>query len=527
MERRQQILIAAAALVVILALIITVFLTTRTTYQLAIGNLVPLDANQVSVILEENEIRHRTVQDGLGVAVEVEQDRLNDARLLIETRGLVPDRGFTYEDALEFSGIGATETVTRNNLLRARQSDLETAIMAMDSVLWANVELALPDANRFFIQASDPAQASVMVRTTRRLTPIEARGIATFVRNSVLGLELENIEVVDTDFNILFSGMAFEDEDSILSDFLQLMQQQRVQVEGQVRDQFRHLFDVVEVAANLKYRQEITEAERLTLGIPVEDMEQGVVLNEHTLNASAQGQQAAFAPGLDPNTLQIPTYQFGVPGDMRAQQQEATRVFGYNELREIIREVPNSFERDNSSVSVALTRFTPHRQESLMRQNGGNFTADDWEDFQRITNPEPIIDEALLDTYRQQVQAATGIDNVFVAVWNVPIFIDYEPTPLDPRQIIPFIILALLLAGLLFGLIRRTQQDEEEEIEPELSVEDLLVSTQMEEAIEEEALVSIGYEEGSEAKRKIDEFIDDKPEAAANLLRHWLNETEY
>ena len=526
LERGQKIRIAAAALVVLVALILTVFFTTRTVYQVAIRNLDSIDANQVGVLMDENEIRHRQVQDGLGFAVEVDQGRINDARVLIETRGLVPDREFTYEDALDFSGIGTTETVTRNNLLRARQNDLEQAIIAMDGVLWARVELALPEANRFFIQTADPARASVTVRTTRRLTPIEGRGIATFVRNSILGLELENIEVLDTDFNILFSGMAMEDEDSLLSEIQQLMVRDRIEVMASVRDQFRHMFDAVEVATNLVYRQEIRTAERVEWGAPGDMEEGGFPLTERTLNASARGQQAAFAPGLDANNLMIPTYPFGPTGDMQATQAEADRVFALDELREVIQEVPSSFVRDDSTISVALIRFVTHSEEAMRRQNGGDFTEDDWALHVANTNHELITDEAYLAVYEAMVRSATGISDVTVAVWRVPHFEQYVPTPMAWSQIIMYAILALLLLLLALGLIRRTQPEDDDEIEPELSVEDLLVSTQMEEAIDEELLESIGYEEGSEAKRKIDEFIEEKPEAAASLLRHWLNEAE-
>ena len=526
LDRTQKIRIAAAALVVLIALTLTVFFMTRTVYQVAIWELTPIDANQVSVILDENNIRNRQVQHGLGMAVEVDQNRVNDARVLIETRGIVEDRNFSYQDALDLSGIGTTETVTRNNLLRARQHDLEQAIRAMDSVIWAQVELALPDANRFFIQVSDPAQASIMVRTTRRLNPTEARGIAVFVRNSVLGLELENIEVVDTDFNILFSGQAIEDEDSLLSELQEIMVSERVRVAGELRNLFRHNFDAVEVGTNLVYTQTITETDRRILDLPVEDADGGVVLTERTLNASARGQQTAFEPGVGSNNLVIPSYPFGFPADMQAQQAEVDRVFGFNELNQVIREIPNSFERENSSATVALTNFVTHRQESMMRQNGGNFTQDDWEDHVRNTRPELVLDELLVNAYTAMARTATGIDNITIAIWNVPYFIDYEPTPVALNQIIMYAILALLLGLLAFGLIRRTQPEEDDEIEPELSVEDLLVSTQMEEAIEDEMLDPIGYEEGSEAKKKIDEFIEDKPEAAASLLRHWINEAE-
>ena len=528
-DQMQKIRIIAVVLIVLVALAITVFLTTRTSYQVAVRGLTHIDAMQVATLLDENQIQNRIVPDGSFEAIEVESDMLHEARLLIDTRGLVSDRDFTYEDALNFSGIGATETLTRQNLLRARQADFERAISAMDGVLWAQVELHLPDANRFFVQTAEPARASILVRTTRRLTNTEGAGIARFVSRGVMGLELENIEVLDTDFNMLFSGMALEDEDSLLSDLQELMTAERVRVNGQTRDLFRHLYDQVEVASNLAYPRTMTTAERVQFAAPDQMEESGLVLTERTLNASAQGVQTAFEPGLVPNAAVIPTYPFGIGGDMRAQQAEADRVFALDELRESIVELPSGFMPDASSISVNLTRFVIHDQGALMRQNGGEFTDDDWLLFQANTNYEMIDNPALILAHTQSISTATGIpvDNITVNAWLVPQFVDYVPTPLAVNQIVMFAILALLLGLLAFGLIRRTQMGEEEELEPELSVEDLLVSTQMEEALDDELLEPIGFEEGSEAKRKIDEFIEDKPEAAASLLRHWLNETEF
>ncbi len=89
-----------------------------------------------------------------------------------------------------------------------------------------------------------------------------------------------------------------------------------------------------------------------------------------------------------------------------------------------------------------------------------------------------------------------------------------------------FIILALLILLLAFGLIRRAQPDEVVEVEPELSVEDLLVSTQLEEEklTEAERLREIELNSESEAKKQIEKFVTEKPEAVAQLLRNWLND---
>ena len=59
-----------------------------------------------------------------------------------------------------------------------------------------------------------------------------------------------------------------------------------------------------------------------------------------------------------------------------------------------------------------------------------------------------------------------------------------------------------------------------EKIEPELSVESLLESTKE----SQEEMQDIGYNEKSETRILIEKFVEDNPEAAASLLRNWLNE---
>ena len=63
--------------------------------------------------------------------------------------------------------------------------------------------------------------------------------------------------------------------------------------------------------------------------------------------------------------------------------------------------------------------------------------------------------------------------------------------------------------------MRGEKQPEQPE---ELSVEDLLQSQP------EVELEDIGTEQISEARRLVEKFVDENPEAVANLLRNWLNE---
>ena len=79
-------------------------------------------------------------------------------------------------------------------------------------------------------------------------------------------------------------------------------------------------------------------------------------------------------------------------------------------------------------------------------------------------------------------------------------------------------ILGIILALLAFVVIMSLRTKKEVEEEEELMVEDLLQSTQMEE------LENIELEQKSEARKLIESFVEENPEAVATLLRNWLDE---
>jgi flagellar M-ring protein FliF len=87
----------------------------------------------------------------------------------------------------------------------------------------------------------------------------------------------------------------------------------------------------------------------------------------------------------------------------------------------------------------------------------------------------------------------------------------------DILQIVLAVLIFILLGYVVF---RSTRKQEEKEPEPELSVEALLEST----AESQSQLDDIGYTEKSETRILIEKFVDENPEAAALLLRNWLNE---
>ena len=96
-----------------------------------------------------------------------------------------------------------------------------------------------------------------------------------------------------------------------------------------------------------------------------------------------------------------------------------------------------------------------------------------------------------------------------------------EGPAISVTDIIQIVLAALIFAMLGFVVFRSLKTEEEEPVEQELTIDDLSASTAQE---EEEELEDIGYTEKSEARILIEKFVDEKPEAVAQLLRNWLNE---
>ena len=92
-------------------------------------------------------------------------------------------------------------------------------------------------------------------------------------------------------------------------------------------------------------------------------------------------------------------------------------------------------------------------------------------------------------------------------------------TPVAYSNILMIVLAVLIVALLIFVVFKGTAPMETTELEPELSVEQLLATTK-----ENQSLEDIEFGEKSETRRMIEKFVDENPEAVAQLLRNWINE---
>ena len=171
----------------------------------------------------------------------------------------------------------------------------------------------------------------------------------------------------------------------------------------------------------------------------------------------------------------------------------------------------------NSAISVTAISYNVIKEEDA--KNQGLLDGISWEEY-KAANQERTKIEIDEDLY-SVVANATRIDreNITILAYRENWFVDKEGINIDWSDVVS-VILILLILGLLGFVVLRSMADNKEVVdkEEELSVEALLQSTP------ESELEDIELETKSEVRKMIEKFVDENPEAVANLLRNWLNE---
>ncbi len=501
----------------IAALALTIYLAVRPKWVVIEGNA---DIQTIGVIqnaFDDAGISNKITRNGTSISVE-EKD-VNQAKLLIAEKNITKS-GFTFEDALDANGngIGLSESDKDQLYLRAYETEIAEQIKTIDGVDSAKVRLVLPDDTVFFEKENNEASAGITIFGSKEITKEQALTIARLVSMSVKGLSMSNIEIVDQNANSLYSGSS--NDTSSYSSKEDIENQKKKEIELKIRAALANLYDDVNIISNLKIDWNQRQQKTITYTPPVNDMTVGVPKirtreDEEVLNGTEGN-----APGTDTNDVAAPNYATGDETGSSYNGTKETNEYIYNQDEVVVDYKGGEVVPDQSSISIVVYNNREY-DEALLRETGAldNVTWDEFKE-QNSAVQNLDIDQALLNS----IIVGTGIENVSIVGYEKPVFIDEVVEPLKIEQIVILAILALLLVLLAFGLIKKTHPDEVEEIEPELSVEDLLVSTKIEDEKEAERIADIDTNVESEYKKQIEKFISEKPDAVAQLLRNWLSD---
>jgi flagellar M-ring protein FliF len=527
--------VAGIAAAVLVALVLALFLALRTNWQPAFTGVDPATAGQIESVLAEVNIPSRT--DTATGVVYVPAHQFDQAVTTVHMSPVLWDPAYTFTQAMADMGMGTTNTQQHEALLRVREGEVANMLMRTNFINSATVGLDLPNVPSFLIQATRPATATVNVAGSRTLTSEDGEVIALMVSRMVAGLYPENVAVIDDNLNILFSdglpGHGGADMAGGMSLSMSFEFHVRQVLNNAIMETFSPMFDDVNPAFALDFDWSIVNSVAREYTSPLGEDNPDGLRDEHEIihrvGETADGAPMGI-PGLDgqggmPGGDLFPGT--GGPGTMFIEEREE-RVTHFQNFVETVRawgHIPGRFFAPTSSVAITLTNHYVFYEE--IERELGTLDELSWLEWQAdVGNGGIIIDPDFIEQFENHVAMATGIPSVSIIIQYRNHFIDEEVTPLPIAEIILLSLVLIFVALLAFLMIRRTSPDIIEEIEPELSVEDMLVSSRLESerAAEIERLAEIQYNADSQVKEQIDKFAVEMPESVAQLLRNWINE---
>ena len=271
-------------------------------------------------------------------------------------------------------------------------------------------------------------------------------------------------------------------------------------------------FNQIEVASNvaMDFSQKKTVQHDYT---PAEGQEQGVLSHEEVYQSNASDNSGGV-PGTDSNSET--GYDIDNSTNTNTSTYERKSDYLPNEKITETTDATGTIDYNGCSISVAAVKYKIVKQEDVALQ--GLLDGITWEEYKLANATRTKLD--IDSDFISMVSTATGVPSknvTFVAYEEVQ-FIDAIEEKVSVKDIMQIVLIIIILALLAFVVIMSLRTKKEVEEEEELMVEDLLQSTQMEE------LENIELEQKSEARKLIETFVEENPEAVATLLRNWLDE---
>jgi flagellar M-ring protein FliF len=516
---RQKTLIIGAATVVLLTIIILVSVLNQPQYILLANANSTKEASEIRDLLDSNSISYKMSDDGLEFRV-LKKDQAS-ANLLLGANDI---QSYAYSiDNVTTGSFSTTESDKQKKYVLYLESRLaQDFIQKYEAIDSAVVELHIPDNDGTLIGNKEESRASILLtlKDDGKFDEENAAFLAKAVANAIGNDTTDNVVIIDSDGNMLFSG----GEDTTTSGMASSQLSVKAKAEQLVKSEVKKvllgtkLYDNIEVASNLvlDFKKEEVVDHTYT---PAEDQTQGVLSHENTYNAENVSGVSGL-PGTDTNADDETTYVTQDNTNSTSTITEESRDYLPNEKITTSSNIPGAIVYKDSSISVTAINYNVLKQDDYKPEDHENMT---WDDF-KAANNQPAAME-VPESMLQVVSKATGIpvENVAMAAYTEYVFFDKTGPAVTLTDILQIVLIVVILALLAFIIVRsmwtRKKVEEEPEDQPEqLSVEQLLESQP------EEVLDDIEMDTGSETKRLIEKFIEENPEAAAVLLRNWLNE---
>lgn len=512
--RVQKLQIIGIALAGLAALVVLTLVLSRPNYVVFKEGVSLGQMNTIKSTLDEANIAFEINEDA--TTISVESGKYTDASLALADQGVLPSTGVSWREALIGTSLTSSSTEKRMLAQLALETELAEIISLMSAVETARVKVVLPLDNSSVLQQDKESSVSVMLQLNDELKDDQILGIASYLEGEIENLSIGRVRIMDANNSkLIFNGASSDGIAGNLTSYMEVEMTMEAQYAAEIENVLLSGTEYNDATASVNLKMDFDEVSTQTEEHTTpEGLGESLPTRTYVYESTGASTEGGGPPGTDSNA---DTTSYAIDNGSGTESTVAITEKEFdvnttvtNTIKSIGTVIP-----EESTVTVTLNKFVYHKENLLEEQ--GLLDETSWEQYQEdygaITSIE--VDPTTLEV----VSNTANIDDVVIVAYEVPIF---EATPIAENQMasyIPVIIIVLMIALLGYAVYKGTEPVDITEVEPELSVEDMLATTQVADELE-----AIEFGDKSEARVQIEKFVDENPEAVAQLLRNWLNE---
>lgn len=513
-----RIIVGASALAVLLGIGGLLYWAQKPDMKLLYGKLGEKEASEVVQVLEEQNIPFQL--GGGGTSIYVPSKDVYRLRMDLASKGLPNTDGVGFE-IFDRSNFGISDFVQRTNYTRALQGELSRTVAQMKGVQAARVMVVMPES-RLLVRTNDSRPtASVFVDTgSQTLDAAAVNSIRSLVANSVEGLKLDDVAVIDNSGNVLSEELKSDPQLGNAASIVKYRQQVEEYLTGKVETMLAKVLGpgnaVVRVSASINTELATTTEEKFD---PEGQVPRQEILVEDTTATSETNPDANQGAGVAAN----------VPAEQQQNEQTPTKTSNSNRTSR-----SQSYE-----INKTLTNVTKNPGD-ITRLSAAVFVA---ERSSETGEPTPRTPEQL-DELRNMVVNALGIEipkgksaDSFVSIKEVafPNTITTAGVPISDqiggymelvRPLAALLIAAIVFAVFFFMLRRAKPEEISFELVDDMATDNTQNALPAAEAEKDPEEVDMSFLPASKSLKVSPELLNNlirqKPENVGATLRDWL-----
>lgn len=509
--KKQKTIIISIVGAVFLALILLVVLSNQITYT----KLFKFEDNKEAIatieVLEEAGIPYQASDDLL--QIDVDESRKQEAQILLTTNDIISEEDFGTQELLE-NDLSTTKTDKELKLNLFTAAKLRKTIKTVEGVEDAQVQYFPSDTRNSIVADQRDTPCSVVLTVGKDFDATKSpKMIAATAAAGIGNRTTDDITVMDQYGNILFGGDEEDAENQVLDKNLAYRKElDKIYIDYMQGLAAMNDFTSAQIVPNfdINFDQSSQVYEEY---IAAEGQEQGLQDTFHEIMSENTGNPGDI-PGTDSNDendYYVETQESGQSSYTETNIKYLPNKRVTETMKEFGEVVP-----ETSSLAITMIRPVTRTEEEL--ELAGLLEGTTFDEYV-LNNSERTTLTLEPEFYELFAKASNvPVANIVITAYEQPNFIAKEESALDWNFYLQIILAALIVALLIFVIFRGMKQEDVTEVEPELSIEQLLATTK-----ESQSLEDVEFGDKSETRVMIEKFVDENPEAVANLLRNWLN----